>query len=261
MTILDEILARKAEEVREGRARVSPAEMAARADAAGSVRGFRSALADAQGPAVIAEMKRRSPSKGEIRPDFDPQACARAYEAGGATALSVLTDAEFFGGCLAHLEAARAAVDLPVIRKDFVVDGYQIDEARAHGADAILLIVSALEPVALRALHEHARGRDLDVLVEVHDEAELEIAVDLGADLIGVNNRNLRTFETDLAATERLAPQVPSEALLVAESGIRDAADLRRLGMAGARAFLVGESLMREHDVEAALRRLLRPED
>jgi indole-3-glycerol phosphate synthase len=261
MTILDEILARKAEEVREGRSRVSPAEMAARAEAAGPVRGFRAALAAARGPAVIAEIKRRSPSKGEIRPDFDPTACARAYEAGGATALSVLTDAEYFGGCLADLEAARAAVDLPVIRKDFVVDTYQVDEARAHGADAVLLIVAALAPAALRALHEHACGRDLDVLVEVHDEAELEIAVALGADLLGVNNRNLRTFETDLSATERLAPQVPPEALLVAESGIRDADDLRRLAGAGARAFLVGESLMREHDVEAALRRLLRPED
>ena len=261
MTILDEILARKEREVRESRERVPAAEMAARAEAGGPIRGFRAALAQSEGPAVIAEIKRKSPSKGEIRADFDPVGCARAYAAGGAAALSILTDAEFFGGCLAHMEAARAAVALPVIRKDFVIDGYQVDEARAHGADAILLIVAALEPTVLGDLHGRAREWGLDVLVEVHDEAELSVALETGADLVGVNNRDLRTFATDLATTERLAPLVPASVLLVAESGIGTPGDLRRLTEAGARAFLVGESLMRENDVQAALQRLLEPED
>jgi indole-3-glycerol phosphate synthase len=261
MTILDEILARKRDEVAGARLRVSAADVGAAADAAPAPRGFRAALAGASGPAVIAEIKRRSPSGGEIRADFDPVACAGAYAAGGASALSVLTDAHFFGGALEHLVAARAAVTLPVLRKDFVVDRYQIDEARAHGADAVLLIVAALDPVALGELFSHARARDLDVLVEVHDEAELRVALDTGADLVGVNNRDLRTFVTDLATTERLAPGVPPSVLLVAESGISGSADVRRLAGAGARAFLVGESLMRQDDLEAALRRLLGRED
>jgi len=261
VSILDEILARKELEVAEARRRVSPADVARAADAAEAPRGFRAALAKASGPAIIAEIKRRSPSKGEIRSDFDPAACARAYAAGGASALSVLTDEHFFGGDLAHLEAARAAVSLPAIRKDFVIDRYQVDEARAHGADAVLLIVAALDRKALRDLLTHARGRGLDVLVEVHDEGELRVALDAGVDLIGVNNRDLRTFATDLATTERLAPLVPASALLVAESGIAGPADVRRLAKAGARAFLVGESLMREQDLEAALRHLLGPED
>jgi len=261
MTILDEILARKEVEVAEARERVSPAAIARAADAAPAPRGFRAALANASGPAIIAEIKRRSPSKGEIRSDFDPVACARAYAAGGASALSVLTDEHFFGGDITHLEAARAAVGLPAVRKDFVIDRYQIDEARAHGADAVLLIVAALDQNALGDLLAHARGRDLDVLVEVHDESQLRLALDAGADLVGLNNRDLRTFETDLAITERLAPLVPASVLLVAESGIRGPGDVGRLARAGAQAFLVGESLMREQDLEAALRRLLGPED
>lgn len=261
MSILDEIVARKELEVAEARRCVSAAEIAEAAQAAAAPRGFRAALAEASGPAIIAEIKRRSPSKGEIRADFDPVACARAYAAGGASALSVLTDEHYFGGNLLHLEAARGAVSLPVIRKDFVIDRYQIDEARAHGADAVLLIVAVLEPTALVDLLAHARGRRLDVLVEVHDEDELQVALDAGADLVGVNNRDLATFMTDLAVTERLAPLVPASVLLVAESGIGSPGDLGRMARAGARAFLVGESLMREQDVEAALRRLLGPED
>ena len=261
MTILEEILERKRREVAAARARVSDAEVAAAADRAEAPRGFRAALADGTGPAVIAEIKRRSPSKGEIRAGFDPVACARAYRAGGARALSVLTDEHFFGGRLEYLEQARAAVPLPVLRKDFVVDAYQIDEARAHGADAVLLIVAALDAEELRTLAARARVRGLDVLVEVHDEAELDAAIGIEADLIGVNNRDLRTFVTDLAVTERLAPRVPASALLVAESGIAGPADLERLARAGARAFLVGESLMREDDVEAAIRRLLGREE
>jgi indole-3-glycerol phosphate synthase len=206
---------------------------------------------------VIAELKRRSPSKGEIRPDFDAVAIARAYQAGGAAALSVLTDERFFGGSLAVLEAVRAASSLPLLRKDFVIDSYQIDEARVAGADAVLLIVAALTPRTLSRLDEHARDLDLDVLVEVHDEAELEVAKTIGADLIGINNRDLKSFATDLAVTERLAKLVPEGVLIVAESGISEPADVERLARAGATAFLVGESLMREPDPGLALRRLL----
>jgi indole-3-glycerol phosphate synthase len=230
--------------------------LAGRAAAAAAPRGFRRALLG-RGPRVIAELKRRSPSKGEIRPDFDPVAIALAYQSGGAAALSVLTDERYFGGSLAVLEAVRAATALPLLRKDFVIDAYQIDEARVAGADAVLLIVAALAPGALAPLYEYARSLGLDVLVEVHDEAELDIAKGIGADLIGINNRDLETFVTDLAVTERLAKRVPQGALVVAESGIFGPEDVARLARAGASAFLVGESLMREADPGLALRRLL----
>ena len=256
MTILDEILAAKRIEVSEARRRVAPDALRERAARAAAPRGFRRALLG-PGPRVIAELKRRSPSRGEIRRDFDPVAIARAYEKGGAAALSVLTDEHFFGGSLAVLEAVRAATRLPLLRKDFVIDAYQLDEARAAGADAVLLIVAALAPADLARLFEHARGLGLDVLVEVHDEAELDAAKALGADLIGINNRDLRSFVTDLAVTERLAPRVPQGALVVAESGIHGPEDVARLARAGASAFLVGESLMREADPGLALRRLL----
>jgi indole-3-glycerol phosphate synthase len=255
VTILDEILAVKRSEVAEARGRAQ--ELARRAAAAPAPRGFRRALLAGRGPRVVAELKRRSPSKGEIRADFDPVAIARAYEAGGAAALSVLTDERFFGGSLAVLEAVRAATSLPLLRKDFVIDPVQIDEARAAGADAVLLIVAALAPPELVRLHAHALGLGLDVLVEVHDEAELDAAKDVGADLIGINNRDLRTFVTELAVTERLAKRVPHGALVVAESGIFGPEDVARLQRAGAAAFLVGESLMREPDPGRALRRLL----
>jgi len=262
VTILDEILDRKREELAALKSGLPASEMAARArEVAEPCRGFRAALAAAESPAIIAEVKRRSPSKGEIRRDFDPVACARAYAEGGAAALSVLTDEHYFGGHLDYLRAIRGAVSLPILRKDFVIDGYQVDEARVAGADAVLLIVAALEDEALRALGDRARALGLDVLVEVHDEGELKRALAVAADLVGVNNRDLHTFRTDLAVTEKLAARVGSgdggsEILLVAESGIGCLADLRRLEAAGARAFLVGESLMRQRDVGAALREL-----
>jgi len=214
--------------------------------------------------ALIAEVKKASPSAGVIRADFDPVAIARAYEAAGATCLSVLTDAKFFQGSLEFLRAIRAAVSLPLLRKDFIIDERQILEAVEWGADAILLIAAILDDARLRHFHELARGAGLAALVEVHDAAELDRALALGAPLIGVNNRDLRTFTVDLAATERLAarlrtPPAGREVLLVAESGIHSRADVERLRRAGAGAILVGESLMRHADLAAKTRELLGP--
>jgi indole-3-glycerol phosphate synthase len=257
VTILAEILAHKRVELEEARRRVPERLLSERAEAASEApRGFRRALLAAEPPVVIAELKRRSPSRGEIRADFDPVACAREYAEGGAAALSVLTDERYFGGRLEYLRAVREAVALPLLRKDFLIEPYQVDESRVAGADAVLLIVAALPPAALAALLARAALRGLDALVEVHDEAELEVALGAGATLVGVNNRDLRTFATDLAVTERLAPRLPQGVLLVAESGIHGPADLARLARAGARAFLVGESLMREPRPGTALRRL-----
>jgi len=214
--------------------------------------------------ALIAEVKKASPSAGVIRADFDPVAIARAYEAAGATCLSVLTDAKFFQGSLEFLRAIRAAVSLPLLRKDFIIDERQILEAVEWGADAILLIAAILDDAHLRHFHELARGAGLAALVEVHDAAELDRALALGAPLIGVNNRDLRTFTVDLATTERLAarlrtPPAGREVLLVAESGIHSRADVERLRRAGAGAILVGESLMRHADLAAKTRELLGP--
>ncbi len=258
MSKLAEILARKPDEVAAAKRLTSAERMSERArSVAARPRGFRAALQAAPAPRVIAEIKRRSPSRGVIRADFDAVAIARAYAGAGAAALSVLTDERDFGGSLAILAAVRAAVALPLLRKDFVVDAYQIDEARVAGADAVLLIVAALAPEILAQLRERALALGLDVLVEVHDEAELDVAKAIGADLIGVNNRDLRSFSSiDLAVTERLAPSVPHGATLVSESGIKTPADIARLARCGAAAFLVGESLMREPDVGRALRTL-----
>ncbi|MDE2486583.1 MAG: indole-3-glycerol phosphate synthase TrpC [Alphaproteobacteria bacterium] len=258
--ILSTIAAYKREEVSARKAQRPQATLEAEAQGASPPRGFRAALERAHAPgrlALIAEVKKASPSRGLIRADFDPPALARAYEAGGAACLSVLTDAPSFQGSEAFLTAARAAVALPCLRKDFLLDPWQVAESRALGADAILVILAMVDDVLAGELMSSARGLGMDALVEVHDEAELDRAAALGADLLGVNNRDLRTFVTDLAVTERLAARAPNDALLVTESGIFTAADVARLEEAGAKAMLVGESLMRQADVAAATRALL----
>jgi indole-3-glycerol phosphate synthase len=257
--LLKKILARKADEIRERSARVSLSELSSRAADQPPTRGFAAALEakiEAGLPAVIAEIKKASPSKGVMRPDFDPASIARSYAANGAACLSVLTDADFFHGSEAFLDAARSACNLPVLRKDFTLDAYQVYEARAIGADCILLIVAALGDAALLELSLLAAELDLDVLIEVHDEEELERALAIPAPLIGVNNRDLRTFETSIDTTLRLAAQIPYDRLLVTESGIRTPDDVARLRAEGIQAFLIGETFMRAEDPGAELARL-----
>jgi len=258
--ILAKIAAYKRQEVAERKAARSQAELEAAARAAPPPRGFRAALERAHAPgrlALIAEIKKASPSKGLIRADFDPPALAKAYQAGGAACLSVLTDAPSFQGADAYLTAARAAVALPCLRKEFLVDPWQVAESRALGADAILVILAMVDDALARDLMAAAAAFGMDALVEVHDAAEMARAAALGADLVGVNNRDLRSFVTDLAVTERLAAGAPAGALLVTESGIFTPADAARLERCGATAMLVGESLMRQADVTTATRALL----
>lgn len=256
---LTEICETKREEVEERKAVVSIDALDRHASFQSAPRGFEAALrrkAEA-GFALIAEIKKASPSKGLIRPDFHPAQHAVAYERGGATCLSVLTDAPYFQGHEDYLMEAREAVSLPVIRKDFMIDPWQVAEARAIGADAILIIVAALDDGLMAEIEAAALERGMDCLVEVHNEAEMERAARLKSRLIGVNNRDLKRFITDIATTERLAPLAPEGSLVISESGINTHADLERLSKCGARTFLVGESLMRQPDVEAATRALL----
>ncbi|QOQ75049.1 indole-3-glycerol phosphate synthase TrpC [Pseudomonas poae] len=263
-TVLEKILARKAEEVAERRARVSLAELEAQAKIADAPRGFAKAMiaqAKLKHPAVIAEVKKASPSKGVIREHFVPAEIAASYEKGGATCLSVLTDIDYFQGSDLFLQQARAACKLPVIRKDFMVDPYQIVEARALGADCVLLIVSALDDVKMAELAAVAKSVGLDVLVEVHDGDELERALKtLDTPLVGVNNRNLHTFEVSLENTLDLLPRIPRDRLVITESGIVNRADVELMEISGVYSFLVGETFMRAENPGAELQRLFFPE-
>lgn len=261
-TVLEKIITRKREEVSERRGRIGLAELEAMAAAADPVRGFAERLKEQvrnKKPAVIAEIKKASPSKGVMREDFVPAEIARSYEAGGATCLSVLTDVDFFQGADEYLKQARAACKLPVIRKDFMIDPYQVVEARALGADCILLIVAALEDVQMAELADLAKALGLDVLVEVHDGAELERALRLETPLIGINNRNLHTFELSLETTLDLLPRIPRERLVVTESGILHRADVELMEINEVHAFLVGEAFMRAEQPGVELQRLFFP--
>ena len=257
--ILQKILATKQREVAEASSAVPLAQVKAQAAVASEPRDFEAALRTkirAGEPAVIAEVKKASPSKGVLRADFDPAAIARSYAAAGAACLSVLTDREYFQGAPEYLQAARGACALPALRKDFMVDPYQVYEARALGADCILLIVAALEPAVMRELEAHALGLGMAVLVEIHNAAELDAALTLKTPLLGINNRNLRTFETRLESTLDLLGSIPADKLVVTESGILSSADVRLMRSRGVEAFLVGEAFMRAKDPGAALAEL-----
>lgn len=258
-TILDSIKAYKLEEVAADKARVPLSEIEAAARAADPVRPFGAALRSAQGMGygLIAEVKKASPSKGLIRADFEPATLAQAYEAGGATCLSVLTDRPSFQGDKSYLVVARAATALPALRKDFMYDTYQVAEARSLGADCILIIMASVSDTQAAELEDAATGWGMDVLIEVHDRDELDRALELKSPLIGINNRNLKTFKTDLETTRDLSRHVPSDRMVISESGLFTPADLADMAGYGARSFLIGESLMRQADVAAATRALL----
>ncbi|MCP9340432.1 indole-3-glycerol phosphate synthase TrpC [Stutzerimonas xanthomarina] len=261
-TVLEKIIRRKREEVSERRGRVGLAELERMAAAADPVRGFARRLQEQarnKQPAVIAEIKKASPSKGVLREDFVPADIARSYEAGGATCLSVLTDIDFFQGADDYLKQARTACKLPVIRKDFMVDPYQVIESRALGADCILLIVAALEDDQMAELADVAKAQNLDVLVEVHDGEELERALRLDTPLLGINNRNLHTFELSLETTLELLPRIPKDRLAVTESGILHRADVELMEINQVYAFLVGEAFMRAEQPGIELQRLFFP--
>ena len=255
MTVLDRILEHKAEELADRRRRRPLRDLRAEAEAAAPTRGFAAAVKRGR-PAVIAEMKKASPSRGVIREHFDPQAIAASYEAAGAACLSVLTDETFFQGADAHLAQAKAAADLPILRKDFIIDEYQVFEARELGADCILLIAAVLDTERIAAFSGLAAQLGLDALVEVHNARELDAALDSAPTMLGINNRDLRTFDTSLDTTLSLLAQVPQGTTVVTESGIRTREDVHRMRDAGVEAFLVGEAFMRAHDPGTALREL-----
>ena len=258
-TILDKIKAYKLEEVAADKARVPLSAVEETARAADPVRPFGAALRMAQttGYGLIAEVKKASPSKGLIRADFEPASLARAYQAGGATCLSVLTDAPSFQGDISYLVAARQATSLPALRKDFMYDTYQVAEARSLNADCILIIMASVSDAQAAELEAAAFGWGMEALIEVHDREELDRALDLKSPLIGVNNRNLKTFETDLETTRELSRHIPADRMLISESGLFTPADLADMAAHGARSFLIGESLMRQADVAAATKALL----